>query len=210
MLLTLQRDSRKFRPASNSSSNLARWCGPGGVGVALVVLLKGVNVGGGRTFRPSMLAGQLKHLDAVSIGAAGTFVIRRPVSRAHLLSEFARRLPFDARIMICQGREIVRLTSRDFFSGDDVRPDIVRFVSVPVSVSSSGATDAHEPSLDWRVAGEDSGQGEPVRRRVAPAADEGHRLSRRVGPDLRRTRHDAQLEYHHCDRQGVGCGAIER
>ena len=78
-----------------------------------------------------MLAGQLKHLDAVSIGAAGTFVIRRPISRGRLRAEFARRLPFDTQIMICQGSEIVRLMSRDFFSGYAVRPDIVRFVSVP-------------------------------------------------------------------------------
>ena len=77
-----------------------------------------------------MLAGQLKHLDAVSIGAAGTFVIRRPVPLALLRDEFARRLPFEATIAICQGREIVRLTSRDFFRGHPVRPGEVRFVSV--------------------------------------------------------------------------------
>jgi len=109
--------------------------------VALVVLLRGVNVGGHRTFRPSTLARQLKHLDAVNIGAAGTFVVRRPVSRAQLRIEFARRLPFDAHIVICHGRDIVRLASRDFFSGQAVRPDIVRFVSVlsasPRSVPST-------------------------------------------------------------------------
>jgi uncharacterized protein (DUF1697 family) len=98
--------------------------------VALVVLLRGVNVGGHRTFRPSTLAEQLKHLDVVSIGAAGTFVIRQPVSRAQLRLEFARRLAFDAEIMICQGREIVRLMSRDFFLCHPVRRDIVRFASV--------------------------------------------------------------------------------
>ena len=48
--------------------------------MALVVLLRGVNVGGHRTFRPAVLAQRLKHLDAVNIGAAGTFVIRRPVA----------------------------------------------------------------------------------------------------------------------------------
>ncbi len=98
--------------------------------MALVVLLRGVNVGGHRTFRPSRLAEQLKHLDAVNIGAAGTFVIRQRVSRAQLRVEFARRLPFDAEIMICGGRDIVRLMSRDFFSDHRVSPEIVRFVSV--------------------------------------------------------------------------------
>jgi len=98
--------------------------------VALVVLLRGVNVGGHRTFRPSTLAERLKRLDAVNIGAAGTFVIRRPVTRTQLRAELARRLPFDAEIVICQGREIVRLMSQNHFADQPVRPDIVRFVSV--------------------------------------------------------------------------------
>jgi hypothetical protein len=98
--------------------------------VALVVFVRGVNVGGHRTFRPTALAEQLKHLDAVNIGAAGTFVIRQPVRRAELRVEVARQLPFDAEIVICRGREIVRLLSHDFFAGHPVRSDIVRFVSV--------------------------------------------------------------------------------
>jgi uncharacterized protein (DUF1697 family) len=98
--------------------------------VALVVLLRGVNVGGHRTFRPSRLAEQLSHLGAVNIGAAGTFVIRQPVGRAQLRAEFARRLPFDAEILICRGRELVRLMSRDLVPGHLARRDIVRFVSV--------------------------------------------------------------------------------
>jgi uncharacterized protein (DUF1697 family) len=98
--------------------------------VALVVLLRGANVGGHRTFRPSTLAGQMKHLGAVNIGAAGTFVIRRPVGRGELRREFADRLPFDAHLTICRGREIVELLSRDFFQEGRVRRDIVRFVSV--------------------------------------------------------------------------------
>jgi uncharacterized protein (DUF1697 family) len=98
--------------------------------VALVVLLRGINVGGHRTFRPTRLAEQLRHLNAVNIGATGTFVIRQRVSRAQLRAEVARRLPFEAEIMICQGREIVRLLTRDFFAKHPVRPDTVRFVSV--------------------------------------------------------------------------------
>ncbi len=98
--------------------------------MALVVLLRGVNVGGHRSFRPSTLAQQLKHLDAVNIGAAGTFVIRKAVSREQLRAELGRLLPFNAHIMICQGSDIVRLMSRDFFSNHEIRPDIVRFVSV--------------------------------------------------------------------------------
>ena len=98
--------------------------------MALVVLLRGVNVGGHRTFRPSTLAQQLKHLDAVNIGAAGTFVIGKPVSQAQLRIELARRLPFDTEIVTCKGQEIVRLMTRDFFSGYVDCPGIIRFVSV--------------------------------------------------------------------------------
>ena len=98
--------------------------------MALVVFLRGVNVGGHRTFRPTTLARQLKHLDTVNIGAAGTFVIHRPISRAHLRAELARRLPFDAEIAICDGREIVGLVSRNPFAAERTQPDVVRFVSV--------------------------------------------------------------------------------
>lgn len=98
--------------------------------MALVVLLRGVNVGGHRLFRPTTLAEQLKHLDAVNVGAAGTFVIRKPVTREHLRAELARKLPFDVEIVICQGREIVRLMSQNHFADLPVQPDIVRFVSV--------------------------------------------------------------------------------
>ena len=41
-------------------------------------------------------------------------MIRRPVTRVQLRAELARRLPFDAEIMICQGREIVlKILARD-------------------------------------------------------------------------------------------------
>jgi uncharacterized protein (DUF1697 family) len=121
--------------------------------VAIVVFLRGVNVGGHRTFRPSALARQLKHLDIVSIGAAGTFVIRRRVPRAQVRREFARRLPFETQIVICQGREIVNLVSRDFFPGPPVRPGVVRFVSVlSQSPRSAPATPLRfPPTGKWLV-----------------------------------------------------------
>lgn len=98
--------------------------------MALVVLLRGVNVGGHRTFRPTTLARRLKHLEAVNIGAAGTLVIRRSITPARLRAEITRHLPFDAEIVICQGREILALRSRNPFARQPRRPDIVRFVSV--------------------------------------------------------------------------------
>jgi uncharacterized protein (DUF1697 family) len=84
--------------------------------MALVVLLRGVNVGGHRTFRPSALAQQLKHLGAINIGAAGTFVVRHPMTPAQLRAEVARRLPFDAVTVVCQGRDISKLVSNNYFA----------------------------------------------------------------------------------------------
>jgi len=98
--------------------------------VALVVLLRGVNVGGHRTFRPTALVRELEHLDAVNIGAAGTLVIRRPVSQARLRAELARRLPFETAIMVCRGSEITNLLSRSHFAGEPLRADLIHFVSV--------------------------------------------------------------------------------
>ena len=98
--------------------------------MALVVLLRGVNVGGHKTFRPKVLAEKLKHLDAVNIGAAGTFVIRKPITMIRLREELAHRLPFETEIMICKGQDLLALTSREWFAGEPNRPDIVRFVSV--------------------------------------------------------------------------------
>jgi uncharacterized protein (DUF1697 family) len=98
--------------------------------MALVVLLRGVNVGGHNTFRPAALVRELQHLDAINIGAAGTFVIRKSIAEGRLRAEVARRLPFEAEIVICRGREIARLIAHDFFESEAARPDVVRFVSV--------------------------------------------------------------------------------
>ncbi len=117
--------------------------------MALVVFLRGVNVGGHRTFRPTALTTQLKHLDAFNIGAAGTFVIRQPVRQAQLRAELASGLPFDTEILICEGREIVRLVSHNHFADQSVGSGIVRFVTIlskrprlappiPMSFPSSG------------------------------------------------------------------------
>ena len=98
--------------------------------MALVVFLRGVNVGGHRTFRPTRLAVALKHLGAINIGAAGTLVIRHTMTGAQARAEVARILPFVADIVVCEAREILNLVSKDPFQGQSVRPDVVRFVSV--------------------------------------------------------------------------------
>ncbi len=96
----------------------------------LVVLLRGVNIGGHRTFRPKVLAEDMREFGVENIGAAGTFVVRGAVTRSRLREELARRLPFDTEIMICEGREIARVASADHFAGHRERPDVRRFLSV--------------------------------------------------------------------------------
>ncbi len=97
--------------------------------MALVVLLRGVNVGGHRTFRPSALAKELAELDVVNIGAAGTFVVRAPVTEARARAELASRLPFETEIVIRPGREFVRAMSPSHFAGQPESREVVRFVS---------------------------------------------------------------------------------
>ena len=98
--------------------------------LALVVFLRGINVGGHRTFRPTVLAEDLRHLGAVNIGAAGTLVIRHRITQAQARLEVERNLPFVAEITVCQGRDIEKLYSDAHFSGQSAQPDVVRFVSV--------------------------------------------------------------------------------
>jgi uncharacterized protein (DUF1697 family) len=98
--------------------------------MALVVFLRGVNVGGHRTFRPSILAQELKQYEVVNVGAAGTFVVRKPVQQAKLRTELQRRLPFEAAIMICTGKDLIAMVSSDPFKNEPTHSDIVRFVSV--------------------------------------------------------------------------------
>jgi len=98
--------------------------------VALVVFLRGVNVGGRRTFRPSLLAKELSAYDVVNIGAAGTFIVRRPGSRANFCADLLRRLPFQAEVMLCDSRDLIRLETDNPFRTEPSRPDVVRFVSI--------------------------------------------------------------------------------
>jgi len=98
----------------------------------LVVLLKGVNVGRQRRFRPTVLARDLKHLELVNVGSTGAFVALGSTSREQLREAISKKLPFQAEIFICRGREVTSLLSRshDFFAAHPARPDVVRFVSV--------------------------------------------------------------------------------
>jgi uncharacterized protein (DUF1697 family) len=111
-------------------------------GMALIVFLRGVNVGGHRTFRPSVLAKELRHYDVVNIGAAGTFIVRKPPSRTKLRAELRRKLPFEAEVVLCGGGDLLRLETKNPFAAEPSSPDVVRFVSV---LSKAGGVRASLP-----------------------------------------------------------------
>jgi uncharacterized protein (DUF1697 family) len=115
--------------------------------MALVVFLRGVNVGGHRTFRPSILARQLSGYDVLNVGAAGTFVVRKPAvrtpgSRAKFRTALLRKLPFEAEIVLCEGRDVMRLETENPFGSQPSPPDVVRFVSI---LSKAGGVRASLP-----------------------------------------------------------------
>ena len=117
--------------------------------MALIVFFRGINVGGHRTFRPSALARELGAYDVVNVGAAGTFIVRKPGSRTKFLAELRRRLPFEAKIAFCDHRDLLRLESENPFGPEPPRQDVVRFVSIlsktsrhklslPIAIPQSG------------------------------------------------------------------------
>jgi len=107
---------------SGRSHNLAR--------MAIVVFLRGVNVGGHRRFRPSLVAEKLHRYDVTNVGAAGTFVVRAPGARAAFEAALRRELPFETQIAICDGRDVIALEAENPFADRPPSPDLVRFVSI--------------------------------------------------------------------------------
>jgi uncharacterized protein (DUF1697 family) len=96
----------------------------------LVVFLRGVNVGGHRTFRPSILARELSDYDVVNVGAAGTFVVRKPGSRAKFRAALLAKLPFEAHVVLCHARDLLQLEAANPFGTKPCPSDVVRFVSI--------------------------------------------------------------------------------
>jgi uncharacterized protein (DUF1697 family) len=78
----------------------------------------------------------------VNVGAAGTFVVRKPPSRAKLRAELCRKLPFEAEVVLCDGGDLIRLETENPFAGEPSSPDVVRFVSI---LSKAGGVRASLP-----------------------------------------------------------------
>jgi uncharacterized protein (DUF1697 family) len=97
--------------------------------MALIVLLRGINVGGHRAFRPKLLAQELTAFDVVNIGATGTFVVRKPGSRAHLRAVLRSRLPATTQFVFCEGRDLLRLLAKAPLDKRPPNAGVTRFVS---------------------------------------------------------------------------------
>ena len=77
-----------------------------------------------------MLARELGAYDVVNVGAAGTFVVRKPVSRANFLAALRRKLRFDVEVAFCEGKDLIQLEMENPFGTEPPRPDVVRFATI--------------------------------------------------------------------------------
>ncbi len=98
--------------------------------MASIVFMRGVNVGGHKAFRPSVLVTQLAPLEVVSVGAAGTFVVRAGATEARIRAAFRKSLPFDAQLMICAARDLTALVDADPFSDAASRKADAHYICV--------------------------------------------------------------------------------
>jgi uncharacterized protein (DUF1697 family) len=120
--------------------------------MALVVFLRGVNVGGHRTFRPSVLAKELSAYDIVNVGAAGTFVVRKPGARAAFQAALRKKLPFETEIMLCDGSDLLDLIAQEPFGARPAPEGTVRFISILAKPGTAPRLPVSMPAEgDWLV-----------------------------------------------------------
>jgi uncharacterized protein (DUF1697 family) len=89
----------------------------------------------------------------VNVGAAGTFVVRKPGSRAKFRTALLRRLPFEVEVVLCDSRDVLRLETDSPFTDAPPPSDVVRFVSVLSKTGSFRASlpVAFPPDGAWLV-----------------------------------------------------------
>ncbi len=97
--------------------------------MAWVVFLRGVNVGGHKAFRPSVVAKELSKFDVINVGAAGTFVVRKAIPLAALRAALTRKLPVAAEMMICRAQDIGALLTGEPFPEAAADGETTRYVS---------------------------------------------------------------------------------
>lgn len=101
--------------------------------VAFVVFLRGVNVGGAKSFKPSRLAAELADLGVTNVGAAGTFVVRGGASAAGVAKRFREAMPVEADVIAVPGAQVADLVRRDPLKGRpaDEAPHVSVMASAP-------------------------------------------------------------------------------
>jgi uncharacterized protein (DUF1697 family) len=68
--------------------------------------------------------------DVISVGAAGTFVVRKPGSREKFRAALLQKLPFESEVVLCDGRDLMRLETENPFATEPLSADVVRFVTI--------------------------------------------------------------------------------
>src|SRR5215471_8074453 len=121
--------------------------------MALIAFLRGVNVGGHRRFRPTILAREMSDYGVINVGAAGTFVVLKPGSAAKFRAALLRKLPFAAQVVLCDGRDLIRLDTQNPFAAVRAPANVVRFVSILSKVGDvpSSLPVAFPPDGTWLV-----------------------------------------------------------
>lgn len=105
--------------------------------MAHVVLLRGVNVGGHRRFRPSQVARDLASQGVESVGAAGTFVTRDRAGAEAVLAA----LPVEANAIVVARGPLSAFVASNPFGDVPARSDLRRLVTF------LSAKPAKEPDL---------------------------------------------------------------
>jgi len=98
--------------------------------MALVVFMRGVNVGKHKRFLPAQVVKKLATFDAVNVGAVGTFVIRQPVAQSVLRREIARCMEFDVDLAIVKGGDLLALVESEPFGSRPPAANEQRFLTV--------------------------------------------------------------------------------
>jgi len=94
---------------------------------SLVVFLRGVNVGGNKTFRPAEVA---RALGAVNLGAAGTFVLHAGGAESAVRKSILAALEFECEVIVCRGGDVVALARRAEKDPPPYGKDLKTMVSV--------------------------------------------------------------------------------
>ena len=127
-----------------------------------MVLLRGVNVGRHKRFLPAQLARDLAAFDVVNVGAAGTFVVRAPVSQAALRAEVRTRLAFDADILIVKGRELIDFSRGGPFGRRPPAKNEQRFLSVMLKPLATPTCPTKRAARSWKLRSSEGGLALPL------------------------------------------------